>query len=317
MVSFSVVDVTDWQVDRSEPMGTKEKNWCLHPKGGSRWLFKLVRVMDEQEGLYAGEDWAEKLAAEIANDIGIPHATVELAVRDGRPGIISLDFVIDPSRLQLVHGNELMYRKFQEVYPKNQKRKVYMHTVTHVMQVLNDDFIHAPPVSGLPQGVDSAADVFVGYLLLDAVVGNVDRHHENWAIIEEFRPEESRFARLSPTFDHASSLGRELRDEARIKGLRGDKPSLSPEAYCRRARSAFYENERDPDPASPTRAFRLAAAIRPAAARAWLDRLAQCPETVFHDVVQAIPPERMSRSAREYALRLVQCNRRALLEGGQ
>ena len=33
------------------------------------------------------------------------------------------------------------------------------------------------------EGIVSALDVFVGYLLLDAWIGNTDRHHENWGFV--------------------------------------------------------------------------------------------------------------------------------------
>jgi hypothetical protein len=40
------------------------------------------------------------------------------------------------------------------------------------------------PINGIPpEGIQKAVDVFVGYLLLDAWIGNGDRHHENWGIV--------------------------------------------------------------------------------------------------------------------------------------
>ena len=38
-----------------------------------------------------GEDWAEKIAAELAQLIGLPAAVVEIAVRDSAPGCLSRD----------------------------------------------------------------------------------------------------------------------------------------------------------------------------------------------------------------------------------
>lgn len=58
-----------------EPMGTKRKFWLLHDDG-RRCLFKYARV---NSGITTGEDWAEKIAAELATLISIPAALVELA----------------------------------------------------------------------------------------------------------------------------------------------------------------------------------------------------------------------------------------------
>lgn len=43
--------------------------------------------------------------------------------------------------------------------------------------------------------------------MLDALVANLDRHHENWGIVVD--PSGLLPTELAPTFDHASSLGDE------------------------------------------------------------------------------------------------------------
>lgn len=55
--------------------------------------------------------------------------------------------------------------------------------------------------------------------MLDAVIGNTDRHHENWGILRK-RVGDRWQGMVAPTFDHASSLGRELRDEGDGKSRR-------------------------------------------------------------------------------------------------
>ena len=47
-------------------MGTKEKVWLRNPKDDTRWLFKLNRMIDKEAKVYAGEDWSEKIASELA-----------------------------------------------------------------------------------------------------------------------------------------------------------------------------------------------------------------------------------------------------------
>jgi hypothetical protein len=44
------------------------------------------------------------------------------------------------------------------------------------------------------------------------LIGNTDRHHENWGILIELQRNHWR-VNVAPSFDHASSLGRELRVE--------------------------------------------------------------------------------------------------------
>ena len=127
---------------------------------------------------------------------------------DGLPGACAQSFLPDDSAL--VHGNELL-QEVDQTYPVTELRGVSKHTVDAVFKQL---FSVDPPV-GSPSTL-SAADCFVGYLLLDALIGNGDRHHENWAVIHD-----AATRRLAPSYDHASSLGRELLDDARAIRLRG------------------------------------------------------------------------------------------------
>jgi hypothetical protein len=57
-------------------------------------------------------------------------------------------------------------------------------------------------------------DVFVGYVMLDALIAKQDRHHENWAAIRE-RERTS----LAPMFDHGSTLVRNEPDTKRKRRL--------------------------------------------------------------------------------------------------
>jgi hypothetical protein len=84
---FPVLDVSEWEVDTYEPSGRGEHPWLVNHEG-TAWLFKPCTVrVDRREG----EDWAEKIAGELAASIGLPAATIEMAVRQSLPGCISRD----------------------------------------------------------------------------------------------------------------------------------------------------------------------------------------------------------------------------------
>jgi hypothetical protein len=278
---YPVIDVSSATRDLIEPMGTKRKFW-FSDADGARWLFKYSRPQ-------TGEHWAEKIAAEIGVRLGIPIARVELGMCDGALGACSQSFL--PAESALVHGNELL-QEVDQTYPVTQLRGVSKHTVEAVFgQLLTVD----PPI-GSPATL-SAADCFVGYLLLDALIGNGDRHHENWAVIHD-----TSSRRLAPSYDHASSLGRELLDEARAARLDGSDQSRTVDRYAGRATSAFYAISADLKPLSPIDAFRTAARLRPAASAFWLARLADVGQDVIENIVFAVPSEFMTDLARRFAL---------------
>jgi len=56
---------------------------------------------------------------------------------------------------------------------------------------------------------------FVDILVLDAVIGNSDRHQDNWSIV--LAPPTA--IRLAPSYDHGSSLGRDFSEEAVEDGV--------------------------------------------------------------------------------------------------
>lgn len=43
--------------------------------------------------------------------------------------------------------------------------------------------VQLPPDWTAPEGIETAQDLFIGYILLDALIGNGDRHHENWGFV--------------------------------------------------------------------------------------------------------------------------------------
>lgn len=274
-----------------EQMGSKPKFWYI-AEDHQKWLFKRCR-----DG--TGEDWAEKIAAEIAAQLGLPHAKVELAASDATSGCVVLDFAGDGA---LIHGNELLGAMDPD-YPKGQFWHVTAHTVDNVLHVLSQPSVN-PPAGAPGLAGMSAVEVFLGYLLLDALIGNVDRHHENWAILRHPVGDV-----LAPTYDHASSLGRELRDDRRQTII-----STGVESYARRTRSALYASPTDSRPLSPIAAFWLASSAYPAARHEWLVRAGSISALALQQIIAPVHSERMSDVAKAFAAALVRHNQRMLQE---
>ena len=59
-----------------------------------------------------------------------------------------------------------------------------MRRIDRVFAALGAEFIGLPDESPSDPAIRSPLDLFVGYLLLDSLIGNTDRHHENWAILQ-------------------------------------------------------------------------------------------------------------------------------------
>jgi hypothetical protein len=282
---FSIRKVDQTQAEDIEYLGTKRKFWFTSE--GRRYLFKA-----EERG--TGEDWAEKVACELAGRLGIPHVGYELAheyegQRSIQPGVTCPTFT--PRPLSLVMGNQLLLRRDPK-YPA-ESEKIYgirEYTVGAVAEVVAN--LHPPAAEWMrctPPGITTALGVFVGYIMLDAWVANQDRHHQNWGAVLD-----GGTLWLSPTYDHGGSLARNLTDHERKSRLNTRDKNRTVEHFAGKARSGFYCTPGDAKTMFALDAFREFAERDAAAARIWLGKLRE----IGHDVVDAIlaevPPQRMS-----------------------
>lgn len=287
---YPVREVPAGAFREDEYLGTKFKFW-FHD-GAQRVLFKRGR---------RDEDWSEKVAAEVAALLALPAADVDLAVHEGRRGIVSPTFLAPGD--QLFHGNELLLQVRPD-YPQHDRYHVAQHTVDAVFDALG--VAGAGPTPEWPplfEGFE-APDQFVGYLMLDALVGNTDWHHENWAVVQRGA---QRF--LAPTYDHASSLGRNEPEHRLRLRVEGGDPRVTVESYVHKGKSAFYSEGEGARPLTTLEAFARAAALRPRAARAYAARLAALPAGAFDPVLLEVPDERISELHRRFAARILGCNR--------
>ncbi len=305
--TYDIHDVTDWPQIVTEQMGTKRKFWCQHPNGDLT-LFKQSRT-------HAGEHWSEKIAAEIAGLINLPHAEIELATYQGHHGTISRDFTVNRTVGSLIHGNELML-ELDPAYPSQGRNfRIAQHTLDRIFTVVGQPFIDRPSKMTAEPEIQTAVDVFVGYLLLDSLIANTDRHHANWGILLKGNRDGNRRAELAPTFDHASSLGRELTDAKRQEKLRPLRRDQTIIGYLENdaGRSRIFAREHDPKPLRPLEVFEQAHHSQRPAAEAWLNRLEALPRDRFVAVIDRVPPTTMTGPARAFATRLLELNREALL----
>lgn len=302
MDEFVVRPVDRRTAQSVETIGSKPKFWFVD--GDRNVLFKA-----DDRG--TGEDWAEVVVCHLCSLIGLPHVHYDLAAEfDGsqylRPGVICAN--MSPAPMELVHGNELLHA-LDPLYPKQSRYRVNRHTVSAVCDALATLTRPADEwMSGVPNGISTALDVFIGYVMLDAWVANQDRHHENWGAI---RDKES--LRLAPSFDHGASLARNLTDRDREERLRTKDKNRTVAAFAAKGRGALYGTERDARPLGLSDCFSAVSIKSAAASKAWLDQLVSVQFDSIQDIVNRVPEDRMSKICKEFTLELLSANRKRLL----
>ena len=302
---FPIIRVDSRYADSLETLGAKPKFWF---DDRSR-LFKA-------EARGTGEDWAEKIACELCGLMGLPHVHYDLA-HDGHrdvPGVICPTCAPWPLVMSL--GNQML-QALDPDYPEGMKYKVRQHTIDAVTEVLRV-LVPLPERHGgiaLPAGIDSALGVFIGYVLLDAWIANQDRHHQNWAVLRSPGALSSSNLHLAPTFDHGASLARNLIDAERSERLTSRDGNRQVAAFVRRARSAFYANPQQTRAMTTFEAWDAFSRKSPEAATIWLETLRRADENMVQNIVDQVPPQRMSQISRDFTRALLSENRKRLLAG--
>lgn len=320
---YQIVEVQpEWRLEPEE-MGSKKKFWYRplkeqeidwhfkysQPSTGQHWSEKIAELpgtlpkKQEANWLFkypqpsTGQHWSEKIAAEVAGLLEIPHAKVELAVFAGERGSVTESFVRDGQ--ELVHGNQVL-SGIVDLYDPAVKFRQSRHTLSNIWQAMDSVFVEQ-------ETARKAKFRMAEYTILDALIGNTDRHHENWGILRK-RMVNHWKGFVAPSFDHASSLGRELLDERRERRLAED----SIGDYVEKGRGAIYWSEVEHHGPNPLELVRRASREYPDIFRPALAKLQGLDSSSIRDIVKRVPDDWMTSTSREFAIALICYNSKQL-----
>lgn len=295
---FKIYDISNVESDLLEPLGTKKKFWYFFR--GQEFLFKSV---ESNAGERVGEDWAEKIACELAFLLGLPHAHYELAEYKGVRGVITQNFISERGE-QLMLGNELL-EAFITSKDGNNPNIQYINDVSLIMR----ETIENKPIgfSSL-KDIKSASEFFVGYLMFDTLISNQDRHNENWGTIITLKG----IKHLAPSYDHGASLARNIGDEKRSNRLHSRDRGQQVPQFVLKAKSWFLERETN-SRLKLLDAFKQYALIERSAAKSWLKILSTIKDEDIRLIVDKIPSKLMSDISKDFTYQLLLCNKSNLL----
>ena len=290
--TYPIFEVEPEWVLEPETMGSKDKFWYKLPEEDVNWLFKYPQ-------LNTGQHWAEKIAAEVAELLQILHAKVELATFREQRGSVTESFA--RGGRSLYHGNQLLEGVVHGYDPAKEFHQS-SHTLENIWKVMDRVFEER-------ESAKRAKFRIAEYLVLDALIGNTDRHHENWGI-QRKRVGEGWQDFVAPSFDHASSLGRELLDERRNSLLAENRVG----DYAEKGRGAIYWSEDDRHGLNPRELVQRATLRYPDLFRPALTKLRRLNRSSISDLVNRVPADWMTPLAREFAIVLMCSNRERLQE---
>lgn len=201
---IAVIDVTDWLVDDTHgifPIGARDKQMLWSPaveipgiKPNWPYLFKCSRPT------YPDQFWMECIAYLIGTELGfaVPKA-LPARSRDVEGNVVCaalIEWFYDPQTQSFSHAADF----FQNLIDDFDNDKGTKHNLMDLKAICQEFEVFV--------GIEQNWQHWLSQLLLfDTLIGNTDRHQENWGLI--FNPGFGRKVSLSPLFDNGTSLGHE------------------------------------------------------------------------------------------------------------
>lgn len=183
MSTYNVIDVSTWE-NMDYPKGTREKMNVIDPKTKEKYMFKYPAQYDE---VIYGDIWAEKIATEVGKILEIGVQITELAKNNEEKGIL-VKYSLDRSKEELKEGAVLI----KAMIPEFKENKSPFYTFENIKNCLKKEGI--------------SIEKFIDIIFFDAIIGNTDRHSENWGIIRNYENDEKK---IIDAYDNGSSLGRD------------------------------------------------------------------------------------------------------------
>ncbi|WP_244641202.1 HIRAN domain-containing protein [Pantoea agglomerans] len=218
-MAIELIDVNDWRRDDEHgifPIGARDKKMLWSPLRPSsneikpQWpyLFKLSRES------YPDQFWMESIAYVIGNflNINVPKALPATRINeDGfREYGALLEWFYDKDKEHFVHASDYFHVIIEDFDDDSGKH----HNVDDLRLICR--FFSIKDIIS-PKWDEWLTDL----LLLDSLIGNSDRHQENWGFIFTLKTDDDGqplkdekgttllSGRLSPLFDNGTSLGHE------------------------------------------------------------------------------------------------------------
>jgi hypothetical protein len=172
-IDVQFIDASEWQ---SQPWyssgGTRAKK-ILQAPDGSEYYFKCSEKKEAKEGKpakeYIYEFWNEIIAYQLGKNLGLDVLRYDIAIHNNEIGCLSPKMNKTGDE-QLIEVGRFMTAINENFLPEdNHTRKEYTF---QLLEKVIDEF-----------NLSEYWEYFFETLLFDAIIGNTDRHQENWAFL--------------------------------------------------------------------------------------------------------------------------------------
>lgn len=199
-----VVDVSSWAVGDleiyREGSRPKEIFYCPNNIAFSFLIKDHTYIFKHSRKNYPEQFWIEIIAYKLGKIVGIPVPPAFVAIDSHRKiaGALIEWFHNYPNSPEETYyaGRDYMRQK----NPNYDLEKGWEHNMKIIIEICAQLQDQGALQSDWLQN-------FVSILLFDALIGNTDRHQDNWGLVWD---KELKYAFLSPAFDNGTAMGHEI-----------------------------------------------------------------------------------------------------------
>jgi len=197
-----VIDVTGWLGDEHHavfPVGARDKEMLWSPEDAGIEDLKPNWPYLFKESIYRYPDqyWTELVAYIVSKYLNVDVPRVLPAIKKTEEDTVCgslIEWFYDVETERFVHAGSYFKRLIPDFDDKTGKQ----HNLTDMNLFIRGLAMYAGLETGRLKWIADMA-------LFDALIGNTDRHQENWGVV--FQSDGK--SRLSPLFDNGTSLGHE------------------------------------------------------------------------------------------------------------
>jgi hypothetical protein len=205
MNEFDYINFNDCQESAFGYSGSDEKRSLMI--NDEYYMLKLSDKLEEDQGKplqasYASAPVSEFIGCHIAQLIGLPAQKTILGTYDGHIAVACKDFILNNPEYRVVDWQLQEFAKMENTaIPSSERGR------TPALENVEYIFSHHPILANIRK---AARNRFWETFVLDALIGNFDRHSGNWGYLVNGVTGE---VRLAPIYDCGSSLFARLAED--------------------------------------------------------------------------------------------------------
>lgn len=164
-----VYDISKWEVlPHLQTGGSRKKRIVKNPEDNDLYYYKTS--LRKEKRYYKYEFWSEIIASKIGKYFGFNVLDYNIGILYNEVGCISKSMLSGTTHHELIEGRQYLAGTNEDYDPEN-KKCYNMYTFQFIEQALRE------------YKIEYIMNGLLSTIVFDCIIGNSDRHQENWSII--------------------------------------------------------------------------------------------------------------------------------------